>query len=372
MKYFNYLSKQDKKELFYKEPEIFTKNTERDLLAHGLGAALYIPGIRETIARDIVEKKIKDLVSLIICLEDAVGDRDVSKGIENTISQIEEIYEALYNKYIELEEVPLIFIRIRNLEQLQVIANTLKEKLSVLTGFVIPKFSIENGQQYLKEIEGINSKYKTSLYIMPILESRNTIYLENRANQLMDLKTLFDKHKHLILNIRIGGTDFSSLFSLRRSINKTLYDIAVIRDCISHIINVFGRYEDKYVISAPVWEYFATDMNTKGWYLERSIEGLTKESALDKENGLIGKTVIHPSQIAPVQSLQVVTYEEYLDAKDILSSEKTNKGVMKSTYKNKMNEIKPHLSWAKKTIKNSQIYGVYNEKRSYKDLLAKR
>jgi len=372
LKYFNYLSEQEKKEIFYKEPEDFIKNKNKDILACALGATLYMPGIRDRISIDIIEKKIMGLMSVIICLEDSVGDSIVENGLKNVITQINKIDDALKKGIILENDIPFVFIRIRNLEQIQSITMALGEKVSLLTGFVIPKFSYINGEGYFKEIENINRKWNTCLYAMPVIETKDIIYLDNRLENLKQLKELFDRYKHLILNIRIGATDFSSLFGIRRNINNAIYDISVIRDCLASIINMFGRYEDSYVISGPVWEYFTKNTSDKEYYLEESISGLIKEGMLDKENGLFGKTVIHPSQIIPIQSLQVVTYEEYMDACDIVYNENSNNGVVGSTYKNKMNEVKPHLNWAKKTIKKSYIYGVYNENKCYKDLLGRK
>lgn len=372
MKYFNYLSEQEIKDLFYKEPQNFTKNEDKDILSYALGATLYMPGIRDRIGIDIIEKKIKGLMSVIICLEDSIGDSTVENGLKNVIIQLKKIDDALKEGNILEEEVPLIFIRIRNLEQIKSISMALGEKINLLTGFVIPKFSYINGEDYFKEIENLNSKWNTSLYAMPVLETKDILYLDNRLEHLKNSKELFDKYKHLILNIRIGATDFSSLFGIRRNINNAIYDISVIRDCLSSIINIFGRYEDNYAISGPVWEYFTKNIGDENYYLQEPIAGLIKEGKLDKENGLFGKTVIHPSQIIPIQSLQVVTYEEYMDAYDIICNENENNGVVSSVYKNKMNEVKPHLNWAKKIIKKSYIYGVYNENKCYKDLLARK
>ena len=57
--------------------------------------------------------------------------------------------------------------------------------------------------------------------------------------------------------MRIGATDFSSIYGIRRNIDSTIYDISVLRECIARIINVFGKAEDEYVISGPVWEFFS-------------------------------------------------------------------------------------------------------------------
>ena len=372
MKYFNYLSDKERKEIFYKEPQEFARNENKDILAYALGATLYMPGIRDRIGTDIIDKKIKELMSVIICLEDSIGDSAVENGVKNVVLQINKIYDAVANRIILKDEIPLIFIRIRSLDQLKAISNALGEKVTLLSGFVIPKFTYIDGEDYLKEIGNINTKFDTLLYAMPVIETRDSIYLENRLDHLKELKKLLDKYKDIILNIRIGATDFSSIFGIRRNINNPIYDILVIRDCLSSIINMFGRYEDGYAISGPVWEYYAKNTGDEDYYLENSIAGLIKEGKLDKENGLSGKTIIHPSQISPIQAIQVVTYEEYMDACDIVNNEKSNNGVVPSIYRNKMNEIKPHLNWAKKIIKKSYIYGVYNENKGYKDILGRR
>lgn len=372
MKYFNYLSDQDKKQLFYKEPQSFTKSEHKDKLAYSLGATLYMPGIRDRIGEDIVHGRIKELMSVIICLEDAIEDTLVDVGIKNVVSQLNQIDEAVQKGHVKADNLPLIFIRIRNLDQIKGLTSALEEKIKLLTGFVIPKFSYRNGDAYFREIEAINQVFGTSLYLMPVIETKEILYLESRTQNLIRLKELFDQYKHLILNLRIGATDFSSLFGIRRNVSNTIYDISVIRDCLTGILNTFGRQEDGYVISGPVWEYFAKNMGEEELEHNPSIRGLINEGKLDKENGFTGKTVIHPSQIKPIQSLQVVTYEEYMDALDIVNSEKGNNGAIGSIYKNKMNEVKPHLNWARKIIKKSEIYGVYNENKCYRDLLARK
>ncbi|MEX5523281.1 HpcH/HpaI aldolase/citrate lyase family protein, partial [Bacillus cereus] len=173
------------------------------------------------------------------------------------------------------------------------------------------------------------------------------------------IKNLLDSYHDYILNVRIGATDFSSIFSIRRNKYTPIYHIAVVRDCISDIINVFSRATNEYIISGCVWEYFSNDHE----------EGLIQEVSLDHANGLIGKTVIHPSHIKVVQAMHIVTVEDYLDARSILQNADTYNGVLKSSFSNKMNEVKPHYSWARKTILKSNIYGVLHENKQITDLL---
>ena len=57
MRYFNYLTKEDRDAIFFKLPEPFDKETPRATLAYALGATLYMPGTRESISKDIISQK---------------------------------------------------------------------------------------------------------------------------------------------------------------------------------------------------------------------------------------------------------------------------------------------------------------------------
>ena len=102
--------------------------------------------------------------------------------------------------------------------------------------------------------------------------------------------------------------------------------------------------------------------------LAADLDGLIREVVLDRANGLVGKSVIHPSHVAAVNSLSVVSCEEYLDALDVLGTESAG-GVASSAYRNKMNESKPHTAWARRTLLRSRVFGVAQEDVSFVDLL---
>ena len=95
---------------------------------------------------------------------------------------------------------------------------------------------------------------------------------------------------------------------------------------------------------------------------------LIREVILDRANGLTGKSVIHPSHVAAVNALSVVSHEEYLDAVDILGTS-AGGGVASSAYRNKMNESKPHAAWARRTMLRARAFGVAQEDVSFVDLL---
>jgi len=388
MRYFNYLTKEDQDAIFFKAPEPFDKETPREILAYAVGATLYMPGTRESIADDIISKKNTGLVSTVFCLEDSIGDSEVPFAEENLTAQVKRIYTASKNQEIESVDLPLIFIRVRTPEQILRLMDKMGDSSKLIAGFVFPKFTSES-YRYLEVIKSLNDQTTGPFYGMPIIESPEVIYRESRMHELMETKQLIDSYQDIVLNVRIGATDFSGLYGIRRGPDVTIYDITVIRDCIADIINIFGRVDSNYVVSGPVWEYFSNGGRVLKPQLRRSpfeefhgtngsngtkirsqllnkyVDGLIREVILDRENGIIGKTIIHPSHIIPVQSLYSVAHEEYMDALSILENSHGPLGVIKSHYTNKMNEVKPHYHWANRILLRAKNYGVFHEQHNF-------
>ncbi|MCW3795294.1 HpcH/HpaI aldolase/citrate lyase family protein [Paenibacillus sp. LS1] len=389
------MNSEEEEALFFSSPVSFSHRTSKEILAYAVGAALYMPATRPHIADDIMNGKHEGLTTIIIDLEDAVGDEQVEFAEQCLAQHLMLVAEYMESGMLTSNRLPLLFVRVRSPEQLERLFDILGERMSLLTGIALPKFDCANGRAYLQLIHEYNQQKPNShplLYAMPILETAEVIYRETRWDTLLQLKQIVDEYAPYVLNIRIGATDFSSLFGLRRSPEFTIYDIATIRDCISDIINLYGREENGYVISGPVWEYFSqrervfkpqlrqtpfeetlgkTGRNLRMKYITNSMDGMMREVMMDKENGIIGKTIIHPTHIKPVQAMYVVTHEEFVDAQGIVARNDGSLGVFKSAYTNKMNEIKPHLSWAKRILIRSQIYGVLHEQQHFVGLLPK-
>lgn len=102
--------------------------------------------------------------------------------------------------------------------------------------------------------------------------------------------------------------------------------------------------------------------------VNEAIDGLLREVIIDRANGFVGKTVIHPTHVKYVNAMQAVTEEEYKDAMQILMA---SGGVLKSPKGNKMNEIKPHRSWARKIYYKAKAYGVIKDETEYMGMVAK-
>ncbi|MCM0626528.1 HpcH/HpaI aldolase/citrate lyase family protein [Lysinibacillus sp. OL1_EC] len=372
--------------IFYKKPQPFTKWETSDILSYALGATLYMPASMPTIVSLIRSQKYKELTSLVIDLEDAVGDAELVDCEAKLIEDISELYALYQQKQLLLQELPLLFVRVRHVEQFQKLTTVLGKKQEILTGYVFPKFTAEQGARYFELLEQTILENDLILYGMPILESREVLYKESRMEALLDIKAVLHQYKARVLNVRIGATDFCGIYGIRRRMDSTIYDISVIRDCIADIVNILGREEDGFIISGPVWEYFNNQrvlkpalrvtpfsekgaLDTRKALLDDCLDGLMKEVLMDKQNGIVGKTIIHPSHIRVVHALYAISYEEYLDALSIIENNDGQKGVMKSHYANKMNEMKPHMRWAQRILKQAHVYGVYHESVDFASLL---
>ncbi|MBN2770069.1 MAG: HpcH/HpaI aldolase/citrate lyase family protein [Spirochaetes bacterium] len=361
---------------FVVPPVKFNKYTEKSLLQYCLGATLYMPGTKK-IVNKILEKQLPGLTSMVMCFEDAIQEKDLSAAESNVLEHLAVISKALKEEIICHDDIPLTFLRVRTVDQFESFVKRLThDTADVLTGFVFPKFYSENAFKYYDILTRLNRELNVNLYAMPILEGTQIAYLETRLDELKKLQLVFRSYPQQTLNIRIGGTDFSSIFGMRRGINYSVYDILPVRDCLSDILNFFNRQDDDFIISAPVWEYFLADKKENladrlGEDIHRSllkrhtivneaIDGLMREVILDKANGFVGKTIIHPSHLRYVNAMQAATREEYEDSCQILQTEG---GVVKGT--NKMNEINPHRNWALKIANRAKAFGVIENEASY-------
>lgn len=354
MRYFDNISNLD--DMFFKIPSSYGLASSKEELSYAIGACLYMPGTRENLLKDILFNKKMGANTITLCIEDSVSSSQVTFAENNIISLFNNINLLLNDDISFIENLPLIFIRVRNVNQLQKLLD--ESLLRGLCGFIFPKFDTISGERYFSTLKKYNISNNRMIYGMPILETPNIIHKETRIEELTKVKHIIDYYNEYVLNIRIGGTDFSGLYSLRRGKDFTIYDLSVVRDCINDIINVFKR--DDYIISGVVYEYYSKILD-----FQNNI--LIKETLLDKANGLIGKTVIHPAQVNIVNSLMVVSKEDYIDASNIIHS--SLDGVIRSEYSNKMNEIKPHEKWAKELLLKAKIMGVFEDGKSFSELL---
>ncbi len=365
---------------FIKDPENFNKYSDKDFLQFCPGATMYMPAVKD-FTEKIITGSMPDLTTIVMCFEDACPEDRVPEAEKNVLHMLEALSDAVEARKLNYNDIPLIFCRVRSIDQFIHFAAMLNKKhVHMLAGFNFPKFNSKNGAEYLLELKVLNDTFGEILYGMPILEDSRVAYRESRMDELRAIRSICNRYKDIILQIRVGATDFSSCFGVRRGVDYSIYDILTVREILSDILNVFAR-DNNYVVSGPVWEYFRANKNMMFedlpkmdvedmlWRRNRifndEVDGLIREVILDKANGFVGRTVIHPTHVRFVNALQAVTEEEYADAMQILH---TDDGVVKSSSNNKMNEIRPHTRWAQKIYMRGRAYGVIKNEKSYIEL----
>ncbi|MFI0905491.1 HpcH/HpaI aldolase/citrate lyase family protein [Streptomyces sioyaensis] len=383
MQHFGHLAPDVRKALFHQEPVEFTADSPARTLAVALGATLYSPATRPQLAADVLKQAGRGVLSMVLCLEDSIGDGDVEAGEENLVRQLALLDEAAAAG----TSLPLLFIRVRAPGQIPDLVRRMGPAVHRLSGFVLPKFTEESGIPFLEALTAAESASDRRLFAMPVLESPQLLHLESRAETLHGIARSVDKYRDRVLALRLGVTDFCSAYGLRRAPDMTAYDVRIVASVISDVVNVLGRADGTgFTVTGPVWEYFrlqermfkpqlrrspflgrAEELRTA--LIEHDMDGLLREIELDRANGLQGKTCIHPSHVAPVHALSVVSHEEFSDAVDILRPERGAGGVLRSAYTNKMNEVKPHRAWAERTLLRAEAFGVAGEGIGFVELL---
>ncbi|MEZ0163968.1 HpcH/HpaI aldolase/citrate lyase family protein [Kineococcus sp. LSe6-4] len=385
MRHFATLDAGQRERLFLHPPQPVDVTAGRDELAVALGATLYSPATRERLAGDLLQLARRGVLSAVACLEDSVPDDRVARAEEILVRELAGLARA--PEWVDGQPL-MLFLRARTPGQLLDVVDRAGVGLDCLLGFVVPKFGGAGQpapQEWLQAVAAVSERAGRRLWAMPVLESRDVAHLDTRHEALFAIRDVLDAHRDVVLAVRTGATDLSAAYGLRRPRGSTVWDVRVVADVLGDVINVLGRADGSgYPITAPVWEHFSSGERVFRTSLAASpfaegaeelreqliaddLDGLVRELVLDQVNGLQGKTVIHPSHVAVVHAVSVVTHEDFCDATDIVAQ--SGGGAMASAYRNKMNEAGPHRAWAERVLRRARAFGVAREDVSYAHLL---
>ena len=306
--------------------------------AYSVGPLIYMPGLREDIAEKLADFGEYPHLSAALCLEDTVRDDMVEEAEKNIAAQLKRLKRSAGER-----RLPMVFIRVREPRQVPQMTELLGEGAELVSGFIIPKIDDVVFADYMEVIRG------TDKYFMPIIENPSLVNVCGRAEKLGALYGQMLSVKEKILNVRVGGNDFSGSLGLRNRIDQTIYDLYPIMGLLSDIAAVFTK---DFVVSAPVWNYF--DSGSDG----RWLSGMRREMDRDRAMGFVGKTIIHPSQIAPAAEFMKVSREDYEDAVLLVKTRGSELRVVKSSSGGRMCEHAVHMKWAEKILALASIYGV--------------
>ncbi len=315
-----------------------------------LGASLYMPATRQDIWQVIKRDKLPTINSIIICLEDAISHNDVElaltrlqtlldtwsahvDSINNPSQEADTLSKPQSQQSDRQPTRPLVFVRPRNPLMLQKLADF--AHIDLIDGFVLPKVDMCSLSNWRMACQHLS----TDLLLMPTLETAAVFNPHHNQELAIGFKEAFSQP---IFALRIGGNDLFAALRLRRPKNSVVYDTPI-GTLIYQLLGCFVPHG--FYLSAPVFEYLDEPML------------LMQELDRDVSLGLIGKTVIHPSQIALVQQAYCVPLSMLGEAQAILHSEA--KAVFK--FNNSMLEPATHRAWADEVINRAQVFGTIND-----------
>ena len=283
-----------------------------------LGATMYVPVIHPVVADVVTGKRYPTLRSVVLCLEDALHDTDVTRGLD--------VLRRLLSDQV-FNGGPLVFVRPRNLHMARVIAQY--KGIEKIDGFVVPKLAADILPAWVAIADAVD------LVLMPTLESAwvfDPLAVSHFAEALAT--TGGDR----VLALRVGGNDLLSHLALRRIRGQTLYE-GPLAGCLSQLMCSLGGRG--FSLTAPVFD-ITDDPDT-----------LARECTRDVSFGFVGKTAIHPDQIDVIQQCFEVPESLLIDAQEVLQS--TAPAVFKRD--GAMLEPATHRAWAQRTLARAAIYG---------------
>lgn len=116
--------------------------------------------MNQTIAQVVIKGKVRGLSSMAVCLEDAVGDQEREAAIANAEVQLERIYQALSDGAPPRDRLPLLFVRVKDVDMLERLAGFFVRFSPVLTGVILPKVSRDTLPRAMGLVDGIARQAK--------------------------------------------------------------------------------------------------------------------------------------------------------------------------------------------------------------------
>lgn len=286
-----------------------------------LGGSLYIPATHSQLRAICSEHKYPHLRSCVIDTEDAIDLDDLDTALGNI--------EAMLAHY--KAGALLVFIRPRNPEVLERLLQL--EHIHNIDGFALPKFSTKLMEPY--EALLANKPF----HVMPVLESQD-IFVPAKLEAIRAF--LLNSAMH-VLSLRIGGEDMLNFLGLKRQCEQSIYALNGPAYVIGSMLSIFKPFG--FSLSAPVFNCIDKTELFKANVQE------------DLSQGLIGKTIIHPSQIKPINEAYQVTPSELNMAEKMLDND--TKAIIVED--GQMGEKFAHIQWARNILKRHEYYGLKTE-----------
>ncbi|MDF1883447.1 HpcH/HpaI aldolase/citrate lyase family protein [Sulfurimonas sp. SAG-AH-194-C21] len=285
-----------------------------------LGGTLFIPASHKRLKEIVCDNKYPHLKSVVIDFEDGLEHSDFEFAMQN----INNILENITSKTL------LTFIRAKNTQHLSELLRL--SHIDKIRGFVLAKFSLANAEIYLNLLSCTNH------IIMPSIEGEELF----NHQKLHLLKEMILTNKHKVLLVRFGLEDMLKQLSMKRKCDESIFDLSAPASVVGNFIATFKSAG--FGVSAGVYPCY------------RDKVGFIKDVKRDIKEGLLSKTIIHPSQIALINEIYKVQKREYEEATEIVNSQKKVFAL-----NGKMAESVTMSSYSLELIHRAKIYGFKDE-----------
>jgi citrate lyase beta subunit len=282
-----------------------------------LGATLFVPATHKDIEKILGGEKYPHLKSVVLDTEDALLPSQTSQAV----ARIEAVLAGLQQKS------PFIFLRPRNPEVLQKFLAC--KDIQKIDGFVLPKFSLANGAEYLEMLK------ETPFCFMPSIEGEELF----AHAKLEALKEMLLPYKERIPSVRFGLEDLLKMLGMRRGCDESVFDRSAPAAVLGHFIALFKSAG--FNVSGGVFPCFRDDA------------AFVRDVERDLREGLFSKTIIHPRQIALAHECYKVTPSDFEEALQLCQSSEAVFALG-----GKMAENVTMQAWAQTIVMRAEIYGV--------------
>ncbi|UFS61476.1 HpcH/HpaI aldolase/citrate lyase family protein [Sulfurimonas sp. HSL-3221] len=282
-----------------------------------LGATLFVPATHPGLAAVLGGKKYPQLRSCVIDLEDGIDADERDAALQH-----------LRTLLPRFADTPLLrFLRPSSPEMLsELLRMTGIEKLD---GFVLPKFGGDNADAWLALLDD------NAFAIMPSIEGSDLF----SQTKLHTLAERLQPYRERIPTLRFGLEDMLRQLGMVRDCDTPLYGLVAPAQIIATLLTVFKPRG--FSLCGGVYKCF------------KDKEGFAKELEEDLKQGLFGKTIIHPSQIAAVEHACRVDAADLAQAEAIVSA-----SCNVSNFRGMMVEKPTQLPWARMILRRAALYGV--------------
>jgi len=292
-------------------------------LAQNLGATLYMPVINPHAGEVLRGANFHDAGSVVICLEDALHEKDIGRGMDTLRERLLERAAADLS-----HQRTMVFIRPRNLAMAHMIAGM--KGIETVSGLIVPKMTISNGPGWFELARDHGLK------LMPTFETADyfdPIYVSD-AKRMIDAEG--DGH---VLAIRLGGNDLLNTLGLRRIPGLVSHE-----GPLSYVLGMIGSQflAGGYAVAAPVYDII------------HDLDTLAREVGMDVQRGFIGKTAIHPCQIRVIHDALRPAAEDIEMAQAILDESAAAVFQIRGV----MCEPATHRGWARHVLLKAARWGV--------------